>query len=119
MTGLLTKDLILNADDRPVVDVAVPEWGGTVRLQSMTGEQRDLFDQAFADSTDSRDGKVRNFRALLVACSAVDADGKLVFAIDDVQLLARKSGAALDRVFDAAMRLNKMSKQDQREIVGN
>lgn len=117
--ALLSKDEIMGAEDRPWVDVHVPEWMGTVRIRAMTGEQRDLFDQAFSESTDVRTSKVRNFRALMIASSAVNEAGEQIFSMDDVIALGQKNSAAMDRLFSAALSINKMTKADAEQIVGN
>ena len=38
---LLSKSAILCANDLQTEDVDVPEWGGTVRVRSFTGRERD------------------------------------------------------------------------------
>ncbi len=97
--GFLTRDEILGAVDLKVVEVAVPEWGGTVRVSMMTGTERD----AFEAETVVRKGKrvevnMVNMRARLVARTVVDEKGARVFSDGDVEGLAAKSAAALDRV---------------------
>ena len=42
MSGLLSKEQILAAEDLPHKDVPVPEWKGTVRVRALTGFERDL-----------------------------------------------------------------------------
>ena len=43
---MLTKDQILKSDDLPSEEVSVPEWGGSVMVRSMTGYERDQFEQS-------------------------------------------------------------------------
>jgi len=105
---LLSREAILKADDLPCVDVATPEWGGEVRLRMLTGAQRDAFESSFADEG----AKFVNFRARLVALSAVGPDGRRIFSEADVAALGDKSGAALDRVFRAAQELSCMRVED-------
>ena len=40
---LLNKEQIQSVSDLETQDVEVPEWGGTVRLKSLTGAERDRF----------------------------------------------------------------------------
>ena len=40
----LTRDAILQATDLTFEDVAVPEWGGVVRVRGLTGTERDAFE---------------------------------------------------------------------------
>lgn len=97
---LLGRDAILAAEDLPHVDVAVPEWGGTVRVRAMTGAERDAFSEQL------RDAEGKQYPIRLVAACAVDEAGKKIFWPQDVAELERKSAVALDRVATAAQRLN-------------
>lgn len=118
--SLLTKDAILKADDLTFEDVAVPEWGGTVRVRMLTGAERD----AFEDSVVSRKGKnvktnLSNIRARLVALCLVDANNNRLFEDTDVRALGKKSAAALDRVFSKAQELNGLTEKDVEELAEN
>lgn len=101
----LTKAQILAADSTKFADVEVPEWGGTVRIRTITGTERDLFDE-HRDKI-WKDGEQRlGTRAFLCAMAICDESGKRLFAPTEVQTLGEKSATALDRVFDAVWRLN-------------
>ena len=60
-----------------------------------------------------------NARAKLVSRAIVDADGKPLFADEDVALLANKSAAAIERVFNVAQKLSGMSKDDIEDLTKN
>jgi len=105
MNELLTKDQILAADDCPFEIVQVPEWKGAVRVQALTGHARELYDRSLANSA----GTVEDFKTKLVAYSLTDAAGKPIFTLDDVNELRKKSNAALERVFEVADRLSKIT----------
>ena len=113
----LTKQQILDAADTKTEEVEVPEWGGNVRIQTMTGYARD----AFESSITGKNGGVNtvNIRAKLVAACIVDDDGELMFAEKDVAKLGKKSAAALERVFAAAQKLNRISDGDVEELAKN
>ena len=117
---LLTKSAILAADDLKNEDVDVPEWGGTVRVRAFSGRERDAFEASLVRG-DGKDRKVdlTNMRARLVALTVVDESGQTVFTHDDVDLLGAKSGAALDRVFSVAQKLNGLSGADVEELTKN
>lgn len=115
--ALLSKDQILAAEDLVTEDVEVPEWGGTVRVRMMTGAERDSFE----DSLTQTKGKnvktnLANLRARLVARTVVDEAGKRMFTDAEAGVLGQKSAAALDRVFEAARRLNGMTEADVEEL---
>lgn len=117
---LLTKAQILGVADLVHEDVDVPEWGGAVRVQMLTGAERDAFEQEIV----TRQGKrvqmnLANVRARLVALCLVDEEGQRVFGESDVKALGRKSALALNRVFEVAQRINGLTEQDMEELAGN
>jgi hypothetical protein len=110
MTTLLTRVAILAAADLTTEDVEVPEWGGVARIKSMTGAERDVFeDTLFTGSGTARKQDLKNFRAKLVAATIVDEAGVCLFTMDEVQALSQKSAAALTRCAEVAQRINGMS----------
>lgn len=111
--ALLTRDQILEADDRRYDIVECPEWGGDVRLRSITGTQRDAFEQSLMQ-TNGADRKVntRNARAKLIVLCAVDENNQPLFVGDDLAALGRKNAAPIDRLFDACRKLAGMSPED-------
>lgn len=119
--SLLTREAILGAKDIQTEDVAVPEWGGSVRITTLTGEQRDEFEQAIVKSRGTDvSANMRNIRARLVCASAVDEAGKPLFpAINDVERLGQKSAKALGRVYDAAAKLSGLTKEDVEDLAKN
>lgn len=117
--ALLNKDAILAVQDRTYRDVEINEWGGTVRLRSMSGAQRDKFE---SDTVEYKNGKAKenfeNLRARLVALCAVDEDDRLLFpnAID-VKALGNKAAGPLNKLWEEARKLNGMSSDDVEELV--
>lgn len=109
MSGLLTREAILAADDLKHADVAVPEWGGTVRVRTLTARERDAF---LSEAVDD-EGKIDrgSFRILLASRAVCDEAGAPIFSAADVAALGGKSAPALERVFDAADKLNTINQQ--------
>jgi len=118
---LLSKDQILNASDRSFREVEVPEWGGTVRVGSMTAAERDAFEASMVDARGK--GKtsktLENFRARFVAKCVVDEDGQRLFSDSDIVALGGKSAAVLSKLFDVAREVNGMTEADVEELEGN
>jgi len=112
----LTKDQILRADDLPREQVDVPEWGGSVFVRTMTGAERDAFEQSIADDSGRN---LANLRARLAVLAVVDADGERLFADSDALSLGNKSAAALSRIFNVAQRLNALTNADVEELEKN
>lgn len=115
-----TADQILGASDLPHKDVPTPEWGdgAHVRVKTLTGSERDAFEQAMVEA---RDGKTRDgLTARLVAMAAVHPDtGKALFTADQVEALGRKSAKALNRCYTWAAKLAGFGKDDMEELLGN
>ncbi len=111
--ALLSRDAILAADDREYEVVPCPEWGGEVRLRSLTGAERDAYEQSLVQTRGkSREMNLRNARAKLVALCAVDENGNRLFTDADVNALGKKNAKPLDRLFDVARRLSGLSEDD-------
>lgn len=108
---LLSRADIIEAQDMETVDVDVPEWGGSVRIKSLTGQERDAFEASlFVGEGAKRKQNLKNLRSRLVAATLIDESGKALFPDDSSVLeLSKKSAAALNRVFEAAQKLNGMT----------
>ncbi|KPK67836.1 MAG: hypothetical protein AMJ84_12280 [Acidithiobacillales bacterium SM23_46] len=114
--GILSKEQILQADDLRREAVVVPDWDGSVFVQTMTGIDRDAFELSL-----TKDGKasIENMRAKLCARTIVDENGNRLFTEDDVEALGKKSGTALDRIFEVAQRLNGIGADAMEKLAKN
>lgn len=114
---MLSKDEILNANDKKTMVVDVPEWGGQVTIAIMSGFARDQFESQLVGANGGTN--MQNVRAKLVAASIVDEKGELMFNSQDVVKLGKKSGAALDRIFSAAQKFNKITDDEVEQLAKN
>jgi len=112
--ALLSRDQILAAEDRTYDEVDCPEWGGSVRLRSITGAERDAYEQSLIQQRgNSRQMNLRNARAKLIVLCAVDEAGRRLFSGEaDVNALSRKNAKPLDRLFDACRKIAGLSDDD-------
>jgi len=115
---VLTKDSILSSKDLKRECVEVPEWGGSVWVQELTGSQRDSVEKDFAAAQQNGAALV-NIRARIATMTCVDDAGNLLFTPADSGKLGGKSAAALDRIFDTARRLSGMGLPAVEEEMGN
>lgn len=115
---LLSREEILGADDRQTEDVAVPEWGGTVRVRALNGTERDAYEASLVrlrgDGT--KQFTLANARARLVSLAVCDDKGERMFTEKDVNALGKKSATALHRVYEAAGRLSGLTDEDVAEL---
>ena len=114
---MLNRKQILEADDIKTEAVPVPEWGGDVLVKSMTGTERDAFEQGIIGGKEKVD--MKNIRARLCAASIIDDKGVPVFSEDDIESLGKKNAAALDKVFAVAQRLSGIGKDDVDDLAKN
>lgn len=110
---LLSRESILGADDIRMELVHCPEWGGSVYVRTMTGNERDRFEFAMKGS-----GR-ETIRANLAAQTMCGADRRLLFTPEDVEALGEKCSSALDRVVEAVLRVNKIKDEDIDELEKN
>ncbi len=116
--ALLSKDEIFAVDDKDFETVPVPEWGGEVRISSITGTQRDDFEQSLIlERGKDRKTNLRNVRAKLIVLCAVNEDGSKMFTDDDIRRLGRKNAKPLDRLFDACQKIAGLSQEDVDKLV--
>jgi hypothetical protein len=114
----LTKDQILAADDMGLLKVEVPEWGGEVYIRVFMVGERDSYERMVQLSRLSAGGGVLpvNGRSELLWRVLCDEKGSLMFSVDDVEVLSKKSGAVMGRLFDMAMKHNYLREEDVQQL---
>ena len=123
MTFVLTKEQIQAAQDFEMKPVPVPEWGGddaVVYVKSMTSAQRIQFELGLThDNETVRERKRERAKEQLIVLTVCDADGNLLFEDADIGWLREKSAKPIERLFDAARKLNGIGEDDVEQLVGN
>lgn len=134
MSKELTAAEILAAEDMQMERVEVEEWGGHVWVRTLPGYVRDAWEASMINlrrAPGRRRGKGRqedassaelnlaNARAKLCARAMCNKDGERLFTDVEVKALGEKSSVALDRVYEAAQALNRMTDEDVQELVKN
>ena len=120
--GLLTKEQILAADRKRTIDVPVKEWGGSVRLQELSASDRDMWEsESFVMASDGQDARFnpKHARARLVVRCIVGSDGARMFSDDEVASVGSLSASTVQKLFNAARKLNAISEADIKELEGN
>jgi len=115
----LSREAILDAPDSGTIRVPVPEWGGHVYVRTLTGEERDRFENLCATRRSGERLDIRGLKAELVVRCACDADGTPLFNAADARTLNRKAAKPIDRLFKAAQQLNGLTDEDVEELRGN
>ena len=122
---LLNFDDIVASQDKEYEDVEVPEWGGTVRIATMSGEDRDRWELSMMQADDSSErGFKLNFdaysRVRLVAMCLVDDNFNRIFVTkEQIEKLSQKSGKVMDLLYDVAQRVNGITESDIDDLEKN
>lgn len=115
--SFLTKAQIITAQDLKTEVVNIPEWGGDVKVRSITAKERDEFEKQLISGEES---DLVNIRAKFVASIVVDPEtDKLMFSKLDLTDLGKKSASAIDRIFEVGQKLAGLKKEDMEEMVKN
>lgn len=102
------RDRILGASDIRRESVRVPEWDVVVEVRGLTGSQRAKLMKNGFDARGGADFE-KLYPELLIASTFDPETGEQVFSEADRESLNGKSGAALERVAQAAMRISGLS----------
>jgi hypothetical protein len=113
---MLTRAAIFAAEDLKSEIIGVPEWGGSVKVQEMSGALRIRWENAVAGL--GADAGLKILGALVV-CSVVDESGEPLFTDADIDALGKKSTAALTRVYNAATKVSGLRPADLDNAVKN
>lgn len=115
--GLSRTDL-LGATALPCEEVTVPELGGTVWVQGMSGTDRDAYEASlWKERRGKRHLDLANLRArLLVRCVVDKPGGVRIFSESDVDALGLVRVDVLQRLFNTAQRLSGLSDEDLEEL---
>lgn len=114
MTSTL-RELILATDDLPSEDVPVPEWNCTVRVRSMTAEQRATFAMSgmTEDGEKDTDGLKTSGGRVVIMCTYDPETNESIFNDSDLPMLMRKSARAIDKLAGVAMRLSGLTGEEK------
>lgn len=131
MTNILTRDAIASAQDITTEEVFVPQWGGSVLVRGMTGDERNAYESQIVKEVPAGNRMARRagqtttevirdeIRARLIVWCVVDSDGKPLFTEADIPMINKKSAAALELIVDAATRLSGMDDGDVERIAAD
>lgn len=97
--ALLTAESILAAEDFVYDIVECPEWGGEVRIRSLSGAQRATLKKALEAGQE-------NIDETLCVMAIVDADGNRIFTQQQINALSKKNTAVVSRI---AIRVTEIS----------
>jgi len=113
--AILSKDQIMGVQDVRTKEVAVPEWGGSVLIRTLSAGDKGRLEQKMTRADLDYSTVMAEYASLIVC----DEEGKRIFSAKDIAALSEKSASALQKIFDAGQELNSLSRQDIEAIAGN
>lgn len=116
----LTREGVKTAADLKRERLDVPEWGGYLFVRTMTASEKERWEnKQFRTKGKDVEMNMKNLTTSLAIETCVDENGMKLFTADDVDMLNGKSCVALHRIFEKAMDMNRIAKQDVDELVKN
>lgn len=116
---MLTRDAIFSATDRKHKTVNVPEWGGDVRIDVMSGADRDEFDAWLMDNRKGDTFNTKKMKVFLLCMTVAGEDGKKLFTLADLDALNEKNGEVINKLFEVAQDINGMSQKSVERLEKN
>jgi hypothetical protein len=126
MGNLLSREVLLSKEVLKIekVDLGDDDF---VYVTQMTGRERDNFEQSLIKKIRDKKGSVtgfeqvtEDFRAKLAVCTVCDDNGVLIFQSNDWSTLSQNiSAARLEKIVNAAQKLNAITEEDKENLVKN
>jgi hypothetical protein len=116
-----TREEIFAVEDLKAEELYIPEWDTSVYVRGLTGKERDEFETAMIQMNGKRTMSLSlaNVRARLVSMACIQADGTRLFSRKDIEILGKKSAAALDRIAARIQELSGLLPDDIKELTEN
>lgn len=107
----LTKAKILAANDIKLTEIDMTkEWGDKVYARTITGTERDYFEESYSEQ------KMKGFRVRFLVLALCDDKGERLFSDADADALGKKSSASLNKAFEAAWSHNAFTPEAVSEL---
>jgi len=112
--SILTRDEIMELGAKRNVElVSVPEWDGDVYVREISAGEYDKLQMKHYNAT--KGGNQTLLRASWVVSFLCDAGGERTFADGDTQAVSQMGAKAIDRIYEAGQKFNKLEESDELE----
>jgi hypothetical protein len=123
--GLLDRKKLLTKQVLKIEKVDL-ENDDYVYVRQMTGRERDNYEQSLRRKIEGKNGvadyelALENFRAKLAVNTICDEKGNLILHLSDYEVLSDNMSAfTLEKIINAAQRLNNITEEDKEGLVKN
>ena len=124
--ALLNREALLKKQALEITKVDLGD-GDFVFVRQMTGRERDRFEASILQDVRDEAGKVvdvtqnlEDFRAKLAVYTLCDENGENIMEPGDYETLSQNIKASrLHKIVEVAQRLNRITEQDQKDMVKN
>lgn len=106
VTEVSIRDQVVAAEDIESEIVEVPQWGVKIEVRGMTGKERARMLKSCSDPMTGQVDIEKISPDVIIGCSWDPDTGEKVFLPGDRDMLLSKSGAALEKIALAGMRLS-------------
>ena len=106
---LLTAEQILKAP-LATKTIKVPQLGGEIRIQEMTGAQRAELEALYLNAKDDKTA-IKKVKPMIAAMCVVDENGARIFTDAQIPELAKLSSRTLDMIDEAVGELSEASEE--------
>lgn len=110
MPKLLSIEEVTAVEDITYDVIDIPEWGGKIRIGSITAED-------MMEWVESNEGEARRTAGLrLIVKSLVDEEGNRIGAPNLLQVLKKKNNAVCTRIVERILKLNQLNPKASEEL---
>lgn len=123
---ILSKEALLAKPALKTEEVRISK--GIIFVREMTGYEKDAWENSIMKTapngnmtaTPKLTYDLTNYRAKLAVSTICDADGTLLFSMKDIELLTKALSATdLEKIVDAAQKINAVSDKDKEDMLKN
>jgi len=116
MAKYLSREHILETGDIEVVELEIPEWGGSVLVRELTTAEVEHFSLRTSTSRGDLDiSRMSGLRAEVVSWALVDESGQQIMHKKDAEALQKKSHRVIDRIFNKVIDLSGLNPDEEDE----
>jgi len=115
----LSIEEVLAKEDLPLIEVQIPQWGGSVWVRTMRADERSVMEDEHTASRNGDAVKSGMFRKRLLGRTLANEDGSDWLSPQQLDQLMTKNAAAVELIVEAALNQNGFGRKDVEELEKN